>query len=102
MAARGEPVEELDVVAAEALGNASAQVGAGEVDPLLRPQRVPGVAEAVAVSVVEVVGLPGRRRQDDRDPLGRRRRPDDERREPDVSRGAVEPGGVEAAPVGAA
>ena len=74
--------------------------GGGQVDPLLRPQRVPGVAEAVAVAVVEVVGLPRRRRQDDRDPLRRRRRAHDERREPEMARRAFEPGGVEAAPVG--
>ena len=97
MAARREPVEELDLVAAESLRDALPEVRAVEVDALLREERVPRVAEPVAVAVVVVVGLPGRRRQHDRDALHRSRRPNDDRREPEVPRRAVEPRGIEAA-----
>ena len=42
------------------------------------PARVPGVAPAVAVGVVEVVGAPRARRHHDRDPCGRRGRAHDD------------------------
>ena len=90
-------MEELHVIAAEALRDPSPLVRPREIDAALRPERIPRVTEAVAVAVVEVVGVPCRRRQHHRDSLHRRRRSHHERREPDVTRRSVEPRGIEPA-----
>ena len=80
-----EPVLEAEVVAAVAVRDATVRVRAGHVDDVGAPAGVPGVAPAVAVGVVEVVGLPRRRRQHHGDALGRRRR--DARRSARIRRG---------------
>ena len=85
LAGHAQPAEIRGVVAVEARRHAAVAVGASE-----RHRRVaacvPRVAEAVAVGVVEVVGLPGVRRYHDCLPRGPERlRPDDERRKADAA-----------------
>ena len=77
-----EPAKEAHVVLAPLRRHAPAEEHPAEARRALRPLRVPRVAPAVPVGVPEVVGLPGVRRDHDRDSARRaeRGRPDDERR----------------------
>ena len=85
-----EPAEEREVVAPEA--GRDAPVAVRPVEPHRREAaRVPGVAPAVTVRVVEVVGLPGVRRKNRSDArLAGRRRAEHERREPHTPVGCLE------------
>ena len=58
-----QPVQERQVIAVEARRRASGDVGAAEIDGAVRRAGVPRVSVAVAVHVLEVVRLPGVRRQ---------------------------------------
>jgi len=92
-----EPAQEARLVVAEVPWYAAAQVRPREVDARDVCVRIPGVADAVAVDVAEVVGLPGICREDDEDATGAKpRRAQDERREPEASTGA-QPGEVQTA-----
>ena len=92
-----EPAEEREVVAEEPGRHAALPVWTVEHDGR-RAARVPGVAPAVAVRVVEVVGLPCVGRQDDGHTiLARLRRPEDERREADPTVVRLELRRIEAA-----
>ena len=93
-----EPGDEAEVPVAEAEGNAEVEERALEVDGRARAADVPAVAPAVAVGVEEVVGLPGVRREHDRDlVLAERARAEDERCVADPSVGGVDSQEVEPA-----
>ena len=82
-----EPAQEPAVVAAELGRRAALEVRPGEVDARDARVRVPRVADAVAVDVAPVVGLPRVGREDDGDAvLAERRRAHDERRPADPAR----------------
>src|SRR5919204_5054916 len=78
---RGEPREDGSVEAAKAERYAEIDVRTADVDASNGGPVIPGVTPAVAVRIVEVVGLPSVRRDDDRDPTGPEApRPNNERR----------------------
>ena len=92
-----EPAEEREVVAEETRRHASFAIGPVEHDRRLTA-RVPRVAPPVPVRVVEVVGLPGVRRENDGDAiLAGLGRPEHERSEPDPPVVGLEPCRVEPA-----
>ena len=92
-----DELEERHVRAPEPGRRAALAVGPVQADRRVAA-RVPGVAPAVAVRVVEVVRLPGVRRHHDRLPGGAERgRPEDQRREADAAVGRRQLGGVDAA-----
>ena len=93
------PDEERKLVAVDPRRHAEICERPGERDAEIAASGVPGVAPAVAVSVVEVVRLPRVRREHDRDAARgpERSRPDDEGRVADAAVAGVELREVEAA-----
>ena len=86
-----QPLLERHVVAAEERRDATPQERARQIDGGRWPARVPGVTPAVAVGVVEVVGLPRVGRDHDGDPvLAQQGGAHDERGEADPAVGGDE------------
>ena len=80
-----QPRHEGQVPVLEPERDAEVEVRPREVDAADRAGDVPAVAPAVAVLVVEVVRLPGVRREDDRDAAAEPRGADDQRRVADAA-----------------
>ena len=93
-----KPTEEGEVIRSEAERDTTREVGARRLDCHVRPIRVPAVADAVPVSVADVVGQPGVGGKHDRDAvLSQPPGSDDEGREADVPAARPQPREVQPA-----